>query len=142
MASTRTSSVLPRLVFLVAALFCIGPARSFAADKPAGELAFTVSVPQTVTVQQAHDIAVAVSRGREWIVKQDGADQVVIYLNHRKIEATVTYVISDKDVQAYCDAYTTDGKGVRKGPTQPTRWLKYLQEDITARLAKAAGTAK
>lgn len=142
MVSTRFPSVFARLSFLVAALFCFSPASSFAADNAAGPLAFTVSVPQTVSVQQAHDVVVSVSRARKWIVKEDAPDHVVIYLNHRGVEATVTYTITGQDVNVYCDAYKVDSKGAHVAPTQATRWLKYLHEDITARIAKLAAQAK
>lgn len=109
------------------------------ADKPAGALAFTVTVPAgKLSVQEVHDAVLAASINRQWEVKEDSTERIVIYLNHRKNEATVTYLVSDKSVEAYCEGYATNGKGVRKKPEQPSGWLKNLKEDIGKQLNLAA----
>ena len=63
---------------------------------------------------------------------------MVIYLNNHGHEATVTYLITDKSVQAYCEGYKVDGNGNRKGTEQPSSWLKNLKNDITKLLNQAA----
>jgi hypothetical protein len=126
-------------IALVAAAFCFVAGSSRADQPPVGQLAYTIQVPTgTLTLQQVHDIVRAAAVGRGWGVKEDATDKIVVYLNHRKNEATVTFLVTEKDITAYCEGYATDGKGVRKGPEQPKSWLKYLNEDITKGLNKAA----
>lgn len=134
------TSLLSRLGLVVTAAFCFVAGSVRAADQqPVGQLAYTIPVPAgKLSLQQVHDIVMAAAVGRAWGVKEDAKDRIVIYLNHRKNEATVTFLISEKDVTAYCEGYATDGKGTRKGPEQPKGWLKYLNEDITKGLNKAA----
>jgi len=119
-------------------------AASLRADEPPpGVLAFTIEVPAgKLSTKEVHDIVVPASTGHGWILKVDSAEKVVIYINKRKQEATVTYLISDKQVEAYCEGYATDGNGTRKGPEQPTSWLKNLKGDITKGLGKAASSEK
>jgi hypothetical protein len=138
------TSLLPRIGLLAAALFCFAAAPVRGADQQvAGQLAYTIAVPAgKLTVQQVHDIVMAAAVGRAWGVKEDAKDRIVIYLNHRKNEATVTFLITENDISAYCEGYATDGKGNRKGPEQPKGWLKYLHEDITKGLNKAAFVEK
>jgi len=129
-----------RLGFLLAAVtLFLAPGLSRADETPAGALAFSLDVPAgKLSTKEVHDVVVAASVARQWSVKEDGAERIVIYLNHRKNEATVTYLISDKLIQAYCEGYATDGKGTRKGPEQPTGWLNNLKKDISKGLNTAA----
>lgn len=104
-----------------------------------GPLAFRVDVPgERLTAADIRDIILRASIGRAWEVKEDAENRIVIYLSHRKNEATVTYEFDAKQISAYCEGYATNGKGVRKGPEQPTGWLKFLKKDITKGLNEAA----
>ncbi len=125
--------------------------QAHADETPAGELAFSIDVPQSqsqLTIQEIHNVVVMASMGRTWTVKEDRADRVVVYLNHRGSEATVTYLISDKSIQAYCEGYrtySTMAGGVKtesRVSVQPKGWLSNLQKDITAGLQRAAYLAK
>ena len=110
---------------------------------PAGIPAFRIEVPGTkLSVQEVHNIVMAASVQRQWGVKEDTAEKIVIYLSHRKNEATVTYLFSEKHIQAYCEGFATDGKGTRKGPEQPTGWLTRLKNDITKSLNLAVFVEK
>jgi hypothetical protein len=133
------TSLVSRISLIAVAAFCFSVGSVRAADpQPAGQLAYTIPVPTgKLSLKQVHDVVLAAAVGRAWGVKEDTNDKIVIYLNHRKNEATVTFLITDKDITAYCEGYATDGKGHRKGPEQPKGWLKYLQEDITKGLNKA-----
>ncbi len=104
---------------------------------------FFVDVPSDkLSVKDVHDVVVAASIGRGWTIKSDDTAKVIIYLNHRKHEATVTYLISEKQVNTFSDGYALDGKGNRKKPEQPEGWLQYLKEDITRGLQNKAALAK
>lgn len=139
MIPSRLTARFSQLALLAVAFFCVSPARTLAADEtPAGHLVFTVDVPAGKSLQDVHDLVVGVAVSREWVVKQDLPGRVVVYLNHRKQEATVTFLITDNEVRTFCDGYTTDGKGNRKGPVEPTRWLNYLKADITSRVSGIA----
>lgn len=124
---------------LAAAAFLAALGFARAADKPVGEFAYSLPVPAgNLALKDVHDVVLKASIGRSWTVKDDSEDRVVVYLNHRKNEATVTYLISPEKIDVYCEGYATNGKGVRKGPEQPTGWLKYLKQDITKGLDAAA----
>jgi hypothetical protein len=130
-------------LFAVLAGLILSAAGVRADDKPAGASVFYVNVPSDkLSAKDVHDVVVAASIGRGWTVKSDDTAKVVIYLNHRKHEATVTYVISEKRVDTYSDGYVLDGNGNRKKPEQPESWLKYLKEDITRGLQNKAALAK
>jgi hypothetical protein len=138
----NTDLAIPGFRFGLAAMlmaFALAVSSVRADETPAGVMAFTVDVPAgKLSTKDVHDVVMAASIARGWGLKEDATEKVVIYLNHRKNEATVTYLISDKQVQAYCDGYATDGKGNRTGPKQPSGWLKYLREDITKNLTTKA----
>ncbi len=123
-----------RVGFLTAILaFLFSASATQADDAPSmGAHAFDIDVPaDKVTVAQLHDIVMTASIKRQWIVKVDTAEKVSVYLNHRKIEATVTYVISENQIKAYCDGYALNSQGTRLKPTQPTKWLNNLKKDIS-----------
>ncbi len=104
-----------------------------------GPLAFTIPVPEgRVSLKQVHAAVLQGALGRQWGVKQDTEAKVIIYLLHRKNEATVTFLISEKSVEAYCVGYAVDESGNREKPQQPERWLKNLRQDITKRINEAA----
>jgi hypothetical protein len=127
----------------IVAAFVLATVGLRADELPAGVLAFSIEVPEgKLSTKEVHDVVVAASTDRGWEVKVDAAEKVVIYINKRKREATVTYLISDKQVQAFCDGYVTDGNGNRKGPEQPSGWLKNLNGDITKGLGKASANNK
>jgi hypothetical protein len=108
---------------------------------PPGVLVFTIKVPEgKLSTKEVHDVVVTASTDRGWDLKDDSSERVTIYINKRKHEATVVYLISDKEVQAFCDGYATDGNGNRKGAEQPVGWIKNLNGDITKGLSKAAET--
>lgn len=128
---------LTRLVmFLGAFVAALNVAR--AEDTPAGTLAFSVPVPAgKLTLKEVHDIALKAAVARRWTAKQDSENRVGFYLSSHKQEATVTFVLTDTMVLAYCEGFITDGRGTRKGPGQPTKWLNYLKEDITRDVTNA-----
>jgi len=109
-----------------------------------GPLAFTISVPEgKLSLKQIHDAVIRAAIGREWTVKEDNETKVIVYLLHRKNEATVTFLITEKSVEAYCAGYEVDKSGNRKKPEQPTGWLNYLKKDITKAITEASyGVAK
>ena len=79
--------------------------------------------------------AYAVARG--WTVKEDSDAKVVLYLLHHGVEATVTFLISEEEIEAYCVAFAVDKEGNHKKPEQPTNWLGNLKKDITKSLTVA-----
>jgi hypothetical protein len=142
LSSTTLLRTFVRAAFLtIAAVVCAAllpvPAPNSTADM--GPLAFTIPVPEgRVSLKQVHAAVLRGAIGREWGVKEDTETKVIIYLLHRRNEATVTFLISDKSVEAYCVGYAVDKSGNRKKPEQPEGWLKYLREDITKGINEAA----
>jgi hypothetical protein len=135
--SIRFGLALAALVTILA----VNPAR--AESSPSGVLAFSIAVPAgKLTAKEVHDIVLKVAIGRGWGVKEDAETKTITYLNHRKYEATVTYLVSDTKIDAFCEGYATDGKGMRKGPKQPEAWLKNLQLDINKGLNAAVFLGK
>ncbi|QBK04483.1 hypothetical protein DW355_06510 [Hylemonella gracilis] len=125
----------------VSAALLLPIASVHATETPEGELAFSINVPSDqLTVQDVHKVVVMASMGRDWNIKEDSEGRVVIYLNHRGSEATVTYLISDKQIQAYCVGYRTYNLGTineNRTPSQPKGWLGNLNRDITKGLQQA-----
>lgn len=108
-------------------------------DSDMGQKAFTLEVPDgKLSTKEVHDVVVAASTGRGWSVKSDATERVVIYINKHGHESTVTYLISDKEIEAYCVGYKVDGNGTRKAPEVYKSWLNNLSKDLTQALAKAA----
>lgn len=127
------------------ALFALaaGPAtRAVAADhgpNDPGQLAFTIPVPAgRVSLKQVHDAVLKAAIGRGWTVQKDQDMKIVIHLLHRRYDATVTFQITDKNIQAFCIGYKVNREGQRVKPEQPRSWLRYLQRDITKALNTAA----
>jgi hypothetical protein len=113
------------------------PAPNSTADM--GPLAFTIPVPEgKVSLKQVHAAVLQGALGREWNVKQDTETKVIIYLLHRRNEATVTFLISAASVEAYCVGYVVDKSGNRVKPEQPEGWLKNLRQDIAKGINEAA----
>ncbi len=130
---------LPILAILGAVAFAPVLAAADDASTDMGPLAFTISVPEgKLTLKQIHDAVIRAAIGREWSVKEDNDTKVVVYLLHRKNEATVTFQITEKSVEAYCAGYAVDKNGQRKKPEQPAGWLNYLKKDITKAITEAS----
>jgi len=122
--------------------FALGAAGLRADEPPPGVLSFSVDVPAgKLSTKEVHDVVVFAATARGWALKEDNAERVVVFLTKHKHEATVTFLISDKQVQTYCDGYSTDGNGKHKAPEQPKNWLKNLQEDITKGVTTKAAVA-
>ncbi len=149
---TAPAFCLPRIlrtllpVLAIFAAVAVAPILRAADDASSemGPLAFTISVPEgKLSLKQIHDAVVRASIAREWSVKEDNETKVIVYLLHRKNEATVTFQITEKSVEAYCVGYEVDKSGNRKKPEQPTGWLNYLKKDITKAITEASyGVAK
>jgi len=130
-------------LLLALASFALAATLSRADTAPTGAFAFSVDVPAgKLSAEELRAVVLKATINRGWTVKEDSTEKVVVYLNHRKNEATVTFVLSDKAIQAYCEGYATNGSGVRKGPEQPTRWLNYLKEDLIKDVGTAAYLGK
>ncbi len=111
---------------------------TLAEDKPAGNFAFNVPVAEgKLTLKEIHDIVLNASIARGWEVKEDTDAKIVIHHNRHKHDATVTYLITDRAIDAYCEGYKVDKHGVRKGPDNPQGWLEYLSRDIRKELDAA-----
>lgn len=103
-------------------------------------LAFSITLPEgRTTIRDLHNYVIRAALNREWTIQQEETERVVIHLLHRKQEATVTFLITDHSVDAYCVGYQVDNAGERKAPVQPTRWLNYLKADIAKYASEATG---
>jgi hypothetical protein len=132
----------PLLALAVLVWMAMGPCAAAAddtANADIGLLAFTIPVPEgKLTLKQIHDAVLRGVLNREWTVKEDNETKLVAYLLHRKNEATVTFQLTEKSVEAYCLGFEVDKNGTRKKPEQPTGWLKFLKKDITKAITEAA----
>ena len=127
-------------VFAVMAFTAVNAPADDAATEM-GPQAFTISVPEgKLSLKQIHDAALRAALSRGWSVKEDNETKAVVYLLHRGTEATVTLLITEKSVEAYCAGYEVDKAGNRKKPEQPTRWLSYLKRDINKAITESTFT--
>ena len=135
----RTSACAAFLTIAAVAVAALVPEPAPDSTAEMGPLAFTIPVPEgKISLKQVHAAVLQGAIAREWSVKEDTETKVVIYLLHRKNEATVTFLISEKSVEAYCVGYAVDKSGNRKKPEQPEGWLNYLRREITKRINEAA----
>ncbi|HTB80272.1 MAG TPA: hypothetical protein VK717_05240 [Opitutaceae bacterium] len=104
----------------------------------AGDPVFTIDVPGGLGTSSVHDAVKAAAVGREYLIKEDKPDELVLALTHRKYEAHFTVVFDAKSVKLYSDSYEIDGSGARTKKTVPELWVRFLHEDLTANLDKAA----
>ena len=134
----RTFSVLVPLLALTIAGFFSPAARAEDATTDMGPKAFSISVPAgKLTLQDLHSAVTKAPLARGWTVKEDSDAKVVLYLLHHGVEATVTFLISEEEIEAYCVAFAVDKEGNHKKPEQPTNWLGNLKKDITKSLTVA-----
>lgn len=109
-------------------------------DESVGLPAFNLAItPGSLSLAQIHDVVVRASTGRGWTVQSDAPDRVVVSLDHHRHQATVTYMLSESAVNAYCAGVATNAKGTRQIPDEPRSWLNFLQGDITKGLEASAG---
>lgn len=124
------NSLLPRLGLIAVALFCIAPSSALAGENPAGQHAFTITPPTgNFTLEDLNTVVKNAAMKHGWEVKEDTPDRVVIYLNQRRNEATVTFLLTTDRIEAYCEGYESRN-GVRGKPEQPRGWLRRLHSDI------------
>lgn len=134
----RFAACLSLVMMTGAAFAAMAPVPAPENDNDWGILAFTIPLPEgKVSQKQVHAAVLKAAIGREWSVKVDLANKVVIHLLHRSNEATVTFLISEKNIEAYCLGYAVDKQGNHKKPEQPERWLNYLKKDITEAINQA-----
>ena len=135
----NTSRVRHAVLFFIFALI---PAVGFSAEAiDLGQPAGSVMVPAGFSRAQVQTIVEKALLGRQWEVKSKADDKVVGYIKHRGNEATLTLVISDKQVDLFCVGWQINKKtGVHEKPEQPTGWLKYIRGDMAKLLAKAPAT--
>lgn len=133
-----TPPALPRLLTLFAAALtgvCLlaSPLRAAGTDDPGiGVLAFTIPVPAGKSAAEVQTAVVTAAMGRGWAVKSSTEEKVVIYLFRHKNEATVTFLLSAKAIEAHCIGYKVDkNTGQHIKPEQPEGWLGYLKGDLT-----------
>ena len=105
-----------------------------------GQAAGSVAIPSGLSRSQVQTAAEQALIGRQWEVKSKSDERVVGYLKHRSNEATLTLVLTDKQVEIFCVGWqVSKSTGVREKPEQPTGWIKYIKGDLTKILTRAAG---
>ena len=105
-----------------------------------GQAAGSVAIPSGLSRAQVQTAAEQALIGRQWDVKSKSDERVVGYLKHRSNEATLTLVLTDKQVEIFCVGWQVNKTtGVREKPEQPTGWIKYIKGDLTKILTRAAG---
>ena len=127
---------------LAAVIFAVVASVGWAAESTdLGQAAGNVSVPSGLSRAQVQTAAEQALIGRQWEVKSKADDRVVGYLKHRSNEATLSLVLTDKQVEIFCVGWQINKKtGVREKPEQPTGWIKYIKGDLTKIMARASGT--
>jgi hypothetical protein len=127
---------------LAAMIFTLVVAVGSAAEtSELGQHAGNVPVPAGLTRAQLQIAAEQALLGRQWEVKSKSDDRVVGFLKHRGIEATLTLVLTDGQVEIYCVGWQVNKKsGAREKPEQPTGWIKYIKGDLTKILTRTTGT--
>lgn len=97
-----------------------------------GTVAGSVIVPEKLSAKDIERAVIEAGAGRGWTVKSHDEEKVVLFLDKSDWVSTITVVYNTKEVDLY-------SKSTRKGvPKVPTSWIKYLKQDIGAKLAGIA----
>ncbi|HEV8074049.1 MAG TPA: hypothetical protein VGP21_07940 [Opitutaceae bacterium] len=127
-----------RHVLSLAGLAALALVPSLRAVDVVGDLIFTIDVPGGLGLAGVHDAVKAAAVGREYTIKEDKPDDLVLTLTHRKYEANFTVVFDPKTVKLYSDSYEIDGNGARTEKAVPKLWVNFLHQDLIADLDKEA----
>jgi len=106
---------------------------------PAGELVQTLSIPASlVGKDEAIRRAVAAAAGSlTWIVVSQQEGEIVLRLNHRGVEATLTCVVKDSLLPIYAEVYKVDKIGTHKSRmAMVPRWLVHLSKAINQQFGR------
>ena len=121
------------LSFLSLVGFLAAGSLSRAADvSDYGTPAGAITVPNGITVTEVQKCIIESAIGRGCSLRTRDEEKIVITLTQEKWSSTLTLLYSVKDVQFFSKT-TKSGK-----PKLPEYWLKYLKQDINAKLATLA----
>jgi len=100
----------------------------------AGHSVGKVTLPSGYSLEQVRKAAIQAALAREWELIKDSPDQLIIHLEHRGYDSTITILMEATSIELYSDSYKVK-KGNRT-PEDPEKWIKNLKKDIPAYLAR------
>lgn len=103
-----------------------------------------IVLSQTYPIEEVQKAVCKAATRREWTVVESTSERVVIYLEHRKYESTLTFLLSDSNIKIYSDSYkikkskrkpiSTSSIDVRETERikqqDPKGWIDNLKKDI------------
>ena len=96
-----------------------------------------MTVAAGATLSQVKNAIVSALKKRGWTVKSASDSTIVGYLKHRGYEATLTFHFDEKLIDIVSDSFEIDSDGKHVRRKNPTRWIKYLEQDIPRNLSAA-----
>lgn len=102
--------------------------------KIAGHSVGKVTLPSGYTLEQVRKAAIQAALAREWELVKDSPDQLIIHLEHRGYDSTITIVMEATNIELFSDSYKV--KKNNRIPEDPEKWIKNLKKDIPAYLAR------
>lgn len=102
--------------------------------KIAGHSVGKVTLPSGYTLEQVRKAAIQAALAREWELVKDSPDQLIIHLEHRGYDSTITIVMEATSIELFSDSYKV--KKNNRIPEDPEKWIKNLKKDIPAYLAR------
>jgi len=89
-----------------------------------------VEIPDGLSAEGAMSSIVSAAIGRRWNIVKKKDDQVIINLNHRGYDSTLTLKIEDSKINITSDSWTVNKRGEKKKKKDPVGWIENLRKDI------------
>lgn len=101
-----------------------------------GQAAGAVVVPAGLSSEEVQKCIIEAAAGRGWRIVSKDDSKVVIMLEQEKWVSKLTLEYTNKDIQIYSKT-TKSGK-----PKLPEGWIKFLKQDLNAKLSVLAVSKK
>lgn len=98
--------------------------------EPKGSYYSSIAVPSEATPEMVKRSIIKAAIGRRWNIVEKEGDHVVIHLEHRGYDSTLTFVPKDGEIEIYSDSYVVNKRGERKKQKHPRGWIGNLEKDI------------
>jgi hypothetical protein len=94
----------------------------------AGHYVGSVALSGDHSMEELHDAIILAAKKREWIIKSDMPERIILNLVHRKYDSTLTLDFDLDEVRIFSDSCRIKGK--KRKPKDPKGWIKNIKKDI------------
>lgn len=136
-AHNRSMKIFTRLLpllFVTIGFFGPGLRAQEGVEQDAG----TIIIPDGVKDEAVQKAIVVSGIGRGWQVRAKEDGKVVLFLEHGGWRSVLTFVYEKRLIAISSNSDKLDRHGNPKKHAVPEGWVKFLKQDISARLSSAA----